>query len=256
MMVFLIVPIFTFIVNLFMREDEPWRRAASVWVVMVAVTFTVWACAVTYKEVMTCFWLVNKHFPSDDESFEDFHIKTDEEDREESQDSRVMKEVKKLLKIAYRAVLLTQRARYSGELKQRFNIKASARMVSSTATAGLEAQETKMGLYTRLTSVACCSKNLHMFDKLDPPKRVYSSEEVRDILPFMTKNNWSMSKMWCAGSSRHHQVIVARGQSAITPDQAKCSFLCTIASAVIMLLLVSPRFNLIPVINLLSNPKN
>ena len=41
-----------------------------------------------------------------------------------------------------------------------------------------------------------------------------------------------MEKMWCSGDSRHRNVIVARGPSALTPDQIKYSVLCTVTSSV------------------------
>ena len=44
--------------------------------------------------------------------------------------------------------------------------------------------------------------------------------------------------MWCSGDSRHHNVVVARGPSALTADQIKYSVLCTFTSAVIMSLLL------------------
>ena len=44
--------------------------------------------------------------------------------------------------------------------------------------------------------------------------------------------------MWCSGDSCHHNVVVARGPSALTADQIKYSVLCTFTSAVIMSLLL------------------
>ncbi|KAL7541282.1 hypothetical protein ACHAXR_010772 [Thalassiosira sp. AJA248-18] len=235
MCVFVVVPALAFAINLLAREDEPWRRAASVWVIMVLITFCVWGLAVTYKQVEACFWLVERHFEDVSESSEDSLAQADKSiGQEESQDSRIVKETKRLLKIANRALILTQTARYSGEKQQRFNIMAGADISSSNQTA----HETSISLYSRLTALSFCSKRLHMFETLDPPKRIYSPQEVRDIQPFMTKNNFSMQKMWCSGDSRHRNVIVARGPSALTPDQIKYSVLCTVSSSIVLSLLL------------------
>lgn len=234
MCVFLVVPIIAFAVNLFAKVDEPWRRAASVWSAMVCVTFCLWGLAVTYKQLKVCFWLVERHFYKDDEYMEDDLFAKNSQGKVESQDSRMMKQLKQVMKIANRALILTQTARYSGTKKQRFNITAGSDISLSRRTP----QETRIGLYSRLTALSFCSKRLHMFKTLDPPKRIYSPDEVREIQPFITRSNWSMQKMWCSGDSRLTNVVVARGPSALTTDQIKYSVLCTVTSTVVLCLLL------------------
>ncbi len=232
MLVFLIVPILAFAISLMARVDEPWRRAAGSWAVMVAFTFVIWGLAVTYREIKACFWIVERYFCQ--EESDEYSIHTSTNSSEESQDARVMKEWKRIMKIAKRSLLLTQTARYSGVKKQRFNVLEGKRIASSF---GHEPLETYIDPYTRFISLSIFSK-LRLFHNLDEPKRIYSSEEVREILPFITRENWSMSKMWCAGDSRQHNVLVARGQSALTPYQVKLSVLCTITSSVAITLIL------------------
>ena len=218
MCVFLVTPILMFAIFLMAQVDEPWRYAAGTWAILVSITFCLWGLAVTVREVQACFWLVEKYFFSKEEAT----VEESTTSKEESQDSRVWKEFKRLMKIADRALLLTQTARYSGEKKQRYHVLAGSAVSSSL---GHEPLETSMGLYSRIVSLKPFTKILKMFETIEP-KRVYSSEEVRDILPFgeyhiffvrnnhcafriskqnlilthcflfkVTKNNWSMQKM-------------------------------------------------------------
>jgi len=179
MCVFLVIPTLTFAISLMARDEEPWRKTAGVWASMVGITFCFWGLAVTWKQVKSCFWLVEKFFHQDDEP--------SEEDTPsgygvvDSQDARLIKEWKRLLKIANQALILTQTARYSGKKKQRFHFKERS---DGALSLGHTPMETSIGLYSRLTALSFCPKSLNMFETLDPPKRIYSSEEVRDIMPF------------------------------------------------------------------------
>ncbi len=47
-----------------------------------------------------------------------------------------------------------------------------------------------------------------------------------------------MQKMWCSGDSRNHNVIVARGPSALTSHQMRFSILYTVTSSVVAALLL------------------
>jgi len=232
MCVFLVVPILTFAFSLMARDENPWRKTAGSWAVMVAITFTIWGLAVTYKQAEICLWLVEKFFCNEDVSSGNGSHDDDNNNQVDGESGKLMKNLKTLMKLAKQAVLLTQTARYSGLKKQRLHIMAGDDLCTSF---GHEIQERHISLYSQFTTLPFCSNS---FEKLDEPKKIYSSEEVREILPFMTKNNWSMQKMWCAGNSRQHSVVVAAGESALTSDQIKFSVFCTVASSVFLTLLI------------------
>ncbi|KAL7536441.1 hypothetical protein ACHAWF_005468, partial [Thalassiosira exigua] len=233
MFVFLVAPIFTFAVSLMAHNNEPWRNTAALWAVLVGITFCIWALAVTNKEVQACFWLVENYYCKEGDSSADDEHHT----LEEGQYDRMKRECKRLLRIAKQALILTQTARYSGQEHQRFDIVEEDGASSGSSSTP---RETSISLYSRMTiaAAAFCSGKLQMFERLEPPKRIYSSEEVRDIMPFVTKNNWSMQKMWCSGDSRHHHVVVARGPSALTHEQVKYSVFCTVSASILFTLLL------------------
>ena len=250
MFVFLVAPVFTLMICLMIQYDESWRMAAGVWCALVGlhkyysytyelsvkpfcqmllqvlVTFCVWSLAVTIREVKACFWLVEKLYyqPSDG----------DEEDK-----------WKKILALAKIAFIKSQMARYSGTRKERYHV-AGTDTVSSDGNEEIgfcssdeyEPVETRTSLYSRLTSLSICSSRLKLFDKLDPPKRVWRANELLETPSIMTKNNWVMQRMWCGGADRQQKVVVANGPYALTPDQIKYSGLCTVLSSTLMTLLL------------------
>lgn len=193
--------ILTFTICLLAKDPEPWRKTAASWAINVAILFTCWGVAVTYKQVVACFWLVEKYYVNDttDNDDEDTTALSGSDTKEEGQDMRMRKKFNKLKKIAQQAVLLTQTARYSGSRKERYQYHTTEGRVSGLL-ASLVPIETNMSLYSRLTALSFCSC---LFETLDRPKRVYSSNEVREIVPFLTRNNFSMQKVWCSGNRRN-----------------------------------------------------
>ena len=224
MTVFLVVPILTFTVSLMAKSEQAWRIAALTWAGLVSALFAVFGLAVTYREAKACFWLVEKHFNLD----------------QSNESSEEQGKWKRWMTIAKKALLLTQSARYSGTRNERYHVAGHDNVGdldgggSFSSSPDHSPVETNMSLYSRITALSFWP----MFETLDPPKRVYRSEEVHDILPFMTKHNWSMQKMWCTGDSRRRSVIVARGPAALTADQVKYAALCSVTSTVLATLLI------------------
>ena len=180
-----------------------------------------WSLAVTIREVKACFWLAEKLYYQPSES--------DGDDK-----------WKKLAAIAKIAFLKSQMSRYSGTRKERYHV-AGTDTVDGDGDKGFSSSneytpiETKTGLYSRLTALPCCT-SLKMFDILDPPKRVWKSNEFLETPSIVTKNNWVMQRMWCGAGDRSQKVVVANGPYALTPDQIKYSGLCTVLSSTLMTL--------------------
>ena len=195
MCVFLVVPIATFGFSLMAKSSEPWRVTARAWAIMVAITFAVWGCAVTHKQVVACFWLVERYCcdnngeasandaPTDADNVQTESVLKEEEGRSSkglfeklspSQDERIRKEWTRLKKIAHQALLLTQIARYSGHRMERYH--TMTEMHDDDVGEHDTPLETSMNIYSRLTSKSFCSC---LFEAVVPPKRVYSSDEVR-----------------------------------------------------------------------------
>eukprot|EP00804_Cyclotella_cryptica_P008105 CCRYP_004599-RA/>CCRYP_004599-RA protein AED:0.04 eAED:0.04 QI:305/1/1/1/1/1/9/380/1018 len=225
MFVFLIAPVTTLMICLMAKAEESWRITAGVWCGLVIVTFCVWSLAVTIREVKACFWLVEKLFYKPPEG-------------------NLLPEVKwrKMMAIARISLLKSQTARYAGTRKERYYV-AGTDTVDGDDEKGFSSSgeytpvERKTSLYSRLTALECCTR-INLFDKLDPPKRVWKPNELLETPSIMTKNNWVMQRMWCGGADRQQKVIIANGPHALTPIQVKYSVLCTVLSSVLVTLLV------------------
>jgi hypothetical protein len=150
---------------------------------------------------------------------------------------------KKKLSIAKIAFLKSQAARYSGTRKERYHV-AGTDIVDGDGEKGFSSSdeyipvEKKTGLYSRITALSICKSTFRMFDTLDPPKRVWKSNEFLETPSIVTKNNWVMQRMWCGGGDRQQKVIVANGPYALTSEQIKYSGLCTVLSSTLMTLVL------------------
>lgn len=180
----------------------------------------------TIREVKACFWLVERFYynPSEGEEGDKW---------------------KKMLTLGKIAFMKSQMARYSGTRMERYHVAGTDTVAGDGSEESgfcssdeYEPVESRTSLYSRLTALSFCSSNLKLFDKLDPPKRVWRANELLETPSIMTKNNWIMQRMWCGGADRQQRVVVANGPYALTPDQIKYSGLCTILSSTLMTLLL------------------
>jgi hypothetical protein len=205
----------TLMICLMSRNEEPWRITALTWAILIFITFAVWSLAVTYKEIKACFMLVDRLFPLEEEEPNTFM---------------------RFMKIANRALLVTQTERYSGTRRQRYLV-AGDDLTNNYTESELTPVESRTSFFSRLVSLKCCSK-MKTFDTVDPPRKVLEPDEIMGYQPVMTKNNWSMQKFWCSGDSHIRTLLVTGGPSALSDDQMKFSILCTFTSVILATLLL------------------
>jgi len=170
MMVFLVIPMTTFALALMSGHAEAWRLTSGVWAILVLILFCVWGLAVTYREVYACFWLVEKHYFQDCDPSRGANLSWQDKMRH-------------LMKIAKKALLLTQTSRYAGIWRERYQVTASR----DAGLLNMDPVETKKSLYSLISRVSLFTDTLKVFNLLEEPKRVYGPSEVRDIVPFVTR---------------------------------------------------------------------
>lgn len=213
--VFLIAPITTAMISLMSGSSQPWRITGLVWAILILITFAGWALAITYKEIRACFLLVEKCFPLEEDEPNKF---------------------KRFLKLANRALLITQTKRYSGTKRQRYLV-ADDDLTTSYTDSDIKPIESRTRCFSRLVSLKCCIK-INTFDSVDPPRKVLEADEILGYQPIMTKTNWSMQKFWCSGDSHQRTLLVTGGPSALSGEQMKFSVLCTFISVILATLLL------------------
>ena len=188
-----------------------WEVTCRVWCLSVALVFCNFGLGVVYREVQACFQLVSIYWSEEHDAGTVWHK-------------------------ARRAILLTTMQRYSGHKNEQYLVTGEdvAPEGGFTFSDEHKPKQSKRGLYTRLTEMKCLGC---MFDNIDPPKRLYTIEEVRDILPFVTRYNWSLESMFCR-KGRERGIVSAKGPSALTADQVTASVICNVGATILVSLLV------------------
>eukprot|EP00536_Pseudo-nitzschia_multiseries_P017966 jgi/Psemu1/328702/estExt_fgenesh1_pg.C_19900002 len=90
----------------------------------------------------------------------------------------------------------------------------------------------KRTIYSRITQLGCLR---FMYDTLDMPQRTYTIEEVRDVIPFVTKHTFSLEAMFF-NSNRKHMIINANGPSALTRKQVLTGSICNLVATILIML--------------------
>jgi lipase ATG15 len=206
---FLLIPALTFIIALFAHSEHPWEVCCYVWIATTAFTFCCFGLAIVWTEVSTCFLLLSIHYNDNDE------------------DTNILLQIQ-------RSILLMQTQKYSGKKEEEYLVSGEdiAPDGGYTFSEVHQPMQVKRSLYTRLTQMKCLR---FMWEPLDPIKRIYSIEEVRDVLPFLTNHNWSLESMFCSGR-RSRRIISARGPSALSTDQVMASFICNIIGTIFIII--------------------
>ena len=89
-------------------------------------------------------------------------------------------------------------------------------------------------LYTKMTLSKC---GRCLFDKVDPPEKIFSMEEILGTRRFLTQHNWSMERVLCS-NRKSQSIVVVQGPSALKKGQVISSVVCVLLAIVGILLLV------------------
>ena len=210
----LLLPAMTLVGSLFARIDRVWEITCYAWVAGVIFMFALFAIAIVWVEVATCFRLLSIHF------------RNDEDDR----DGTFLNE---LLRNALRSILIVQRQKYCGKQYEQYIVTGDDVSPDGGYTfSDKKPNQISKSIYTRIVELECLR---FMFDKI-PAKRMYSLEEVLDVMPFITQQTWSLEAMFCI-RSRTRTILTAKGPSALKSSQIISSFTCSIIAAVTLILI-------------------
>jgi lipase ATG15 len=212
--VFLGIPAAIMCILLFAGNQNWWERSALTWMILVFILFLVFCGGVFYREFTACLDLVS--------------IYNKMEGRNSDNENGGW------MRLAQQAALLTQTQRYAGTREERYLIGGTEGYPAKgySASPDYTPAHSHTGLYSKMTlSMPFCKTKL--FDALTPPTRRYSLEEIRDIVPFVTNQNWSLEKMYCR--NRYSRVIFAvKGPSALLPAQITSNLICAIVGILLV----------------------
>ena len=208
------VPMVTATVLLFMGDnDDWWKITALTWFSCVCLYFVVFACFMIYYELRAA-WTVLRELET------------------ASGDSN------NLLSLLGKAVLHRQIYQFSG---YQTLVRVTTTMTGGNddddqnATPQLE-ERGKPSPWSWLTRTKCCAGRL--FETVDPPERLYSTEDILGSKQFTTAHSWSLDKIFCA-NDRIKSISVVRGPVAIRRNQMRSSLVCAVGGTILVLLLLS-----------------
>lgn len=126
---------------------------------------------------------------------------------------------------------MTLTQRYAGIQEQAYVVDSG---VFDPKKSKKESTYAYMGLYSRTTVLSWNP----FFDRLDPPLRRFSIEDIRETVPFVTNKTWSLEKICCRLRNGRSRLAIS-GPNALEPMQYKSTLGCTICGIVLLVLFVS-----------------
>jgi hypothetical protein len=83
----------------------------------------------------------------------------------------------------------------------------------------------------------CCNNYCLLFEKVDPPSRLYLTEELFARRQFKTRYNWLLEQLLCS-NRKARTVTLVRGPAALEKNQMLSSTMCVTMLILFVLLLV------------------
>ncbi len=193
-------PVVALVINLFRKSEQFWENTILVWYISVSLFFAFFAVLVVYCEIETSWFIIFKNA--------EYGV------GHSSGWSKVKYFVGHALK-------RTQEKHYCGYKEKPEMKKISAIVVdgkdSAQNTSDIAFHSGKIWVrwYTRLTQQACLSP---FFEPIQPPRKVFSVDDILSNRRFFTKDTWSIEKSLCSRSFAQN-ILVTKGSGALKKSQ-------------------------------------
>lgn len=206
---FLVIPFSVVTVALFASYDDWWSLGLLTWFSCVSLYYVFFACFVIFYEMKAAWFFLHELEPSADPSW---------------------------FTLLRRAIIVRQTYRLSGSsefvrMSEKLKEKEGGKL--QVINNKLFRKE-RTHLYTKMTLLPCCGR---LFEKVDPPERIYSTEDILRTRQFLTFKNWSLEKVFCS-SLRSQTVAIVRGPSALDISQMRSSVVCSILGTLMVILML------------------
>lgn len=220
MIMMLGAPLLTLIINLFLQRETWWENTIFVWYISVSLFFAGFTISIIYCECETA-WLIV--FNNAEDSI------------------RQSSKLSKLIYFLGHAAKRTQEVHYCGYM-DRIRMRSSVAVLKGEPDSG-EACSKKDYIQstcvfkrtrTRLAKWPCFSL---FFEEIDPPRRIYSLEEILGNRRFITKHNWSLEKTLCSSALDDH-VPVINGPTALRKSHVVSSIVFMGLAIITLILLI------------------
>lgn len=130
-----------------------------------------------------------------------------------------------LMVLLLQAILTTERMFYSGKRRERYLVDGEGQRYQTKGSSHL---------YTHLTTFLPRS----MFRPLDPPVRYFTPDEIREHLPFFTRSDWSLERIFCRNPNSQ-VAFVQQGEGALKRSQVVGSLVCVVLGCLLASLITA-----------------
>eukprot|EP00978_Attheya_sp_CCMP212_P022314 scaffold66388_cov52-Attheya_sp.AAC.5 len=215
--VHVLVPISVMFISLFAGADNWWEITALTWFTCLFIFYILHSMAMIGVEIMGCLELVRHSNGFSELPYTNFFS---------------------FFKLLKTCIILRQRSNYSGSKHCSYFVDGAndapekGRSYTEDWDGSVELYAEKRGLFTRITQLSFLR---FIFKTLEKPTRIYSFDEVKGVVPFITSKNWSLEKLYCRNRDSR-AVAVVGGPAALKRNQVRSSFICAIIGNFITLL--------------------
>ncbi|KAL3801203.1 hypothetical protein HJC23_012603 [Cyclotella cryptica] len=195
---YLCIPLVAMIGTLFMQKTDWWEISLLTWFCSVLIFWGAFSSCVLWYEVKECLDLI-----------------VDVEDDLTEDDNWSVK--------IRRTIVHGMTTRLSGtKLLYRKSLNADDGNVEDTLDGKNRHPEGLWTLLTKWKYLSC------LFSEVDPPKRIYSLDETRGSVSFVTRTSWSLEKLFCRRGGVLGAVPITSGHYGITKSQINSTIACRI----------------------------
>ncbi len=185
--IYLFIPFLTGGISLCSGSGKWWEHTCIAWIVCVFAYYVLFAGVTIWYEIDGCLEMIEANTDAKKHSI------------------RAVKE----------AILLKQRSMLSGFRKHNFLLLGSDEMDLSDFSASEKRHSAKGGIFPSIGPLSFLTMMLSncgcMYQKMDPPVRIFSVDEVRGYTPFVTSQTWGLEKMYCR-NRKTSTIAVLEGQ--------------------------------------------
>ena len=201
-------------ISLLARVEQWWSITAITWFGLVMGFFGVFTCNVIFYEVKAAYDFCANMRDDDSDAFWD---------------------------VIQRCITLRQCHNYSGKqlsmylTRSLFDDSEDAERLHNKEKAEKTEGSRPMNVWAEITKRFPSS----LYTQLETPTRLHTMEDVQDYRPLLTRNTWSLEKIFCRPKDSRYLAIV-QGPGHLTMQQLRSSLICSLlGTALIILVLVS-----------------
>lgn len=229
------VPIISFIVTLFLKLDNWWEISLMAWFASILIFWCLFSACVLFLEIWTCLKLM------------------EEDDRTSLIDEDPWRaKVKYWLKKAMNSSARTTKYRLSGthvyykKMEEGGTLLRSPRHANEVAEVATEVTTKMTNKCINFISQTVIAENPYSYfankawnpcfnQKL--PEKIVTSNDVLGKTSYVTRYSWSLEKLFCRSGGLYSTIPITKGESSITKSQIHSTITCNILGSIMIVLL-------------------